>query len=147
LAGLGLLLYKAFSKPKNNQGFKGLGGTITSTMTRKNGIIIHHGIRGQWENSGKTNAEINLKAGTIRIYGERNERTFDRTFRVGDEAEYDSWNMNYLAPIIAIGPKTVTFKKAGNGYPDRRLDLSEFIARNYNLNVEKIKKYNSEYLD
>ena len=143
----GLLGY-IFTRPGKKKDLKGLNGTpTTSIVTKKNGIITHSQIRGMWDNTGNSNADINQSAGTIRIYGLHNDKHFDKTFRIGDEAEYDSWNLSYTAPIVAIGIKTITFKEAGNGYQKRRLDLSQFIWRNWNFNLAKIRKENSEYYD
>src|SRR5688572_5540085 len=62
-------------------------------------------------------AEI-IKNKSIRIFGtypnhKDGPQTFDRTFKVGDIVEYDSYNFSYTGPIVAIGAKTV---KVSNGY-------------------------------
>ena len=81
---------------------------------------------------------------SIRLYGlERNYRKepfeYERTFKLGDTAEYHSYNLSYLGNVIAIGGKTVTID-AGNrrcrlsiyefSWRNRHLDLAKTIARN-----------------
>ncbi|HIK67970.1 MAG TPA: hypothetical protein EYF95_08385 [Flavobacteriales bacterium] len=70
----------------------------------------------------------------------------ERKFRVGDWAEYDSWNLNYLGQIVAITNKTVTIVD----YPDshnpckKRLDLHTFCWRNFSKSVEEKRAANAE---
>ena len=65
------------------------------------------------------------------------------TFKVGDMAEYDSYNLSYYGPIVSITEKTVTIK---DKYFDRkyRLKLDTFAWRNYNFNLEKTVQENFE---
>ena len=66
------------------------------------------------------------------------------TFRVGDTAEYDSYNLHYTGRITKITDKTVTIV----AYPDtrmqktHRLDMHEFCWRNWDFDAERIEKYN-----
>jgi hypothetical protein len=60
------------------------------------------------------------------------------TLRVGDMAEYDSYNLYYTDRIKSITDKTVTFE---NG---RRLRLEEFCWRNWDFNLDEVEKKNQE---
>jgi hypothetical protein len=71
------------------------------------------------------------------------EVKYDVTFHVGDEAEYDSYNLRYIGTIVGIGAKTVTIDP-GYGERKRRLNLSEFSWRNNIGTVEEKKASNSE---
>lgn len=65
------------------------------------------------------------------------------TFKVGDTAEYDSYNLSYCGTILKITPKTVVIKES---HDDRthRLDLHTFSYRNYNFDLQKITARNSD---
>lgn len=65
-----------------------------------------------------------------------------RQFRIGDEAEYDSWNLHYTGRIVSIGKATVTIDP---GYDSkRRLKATDFAWRNWNFNSEEIARRNAE---
>jgi hypothetical protein len=66
-------------------------------------------------------------------------------FQIGDQAEYDSYNLHYLGTITGITEKTITFEVGTARQPEvKRLKIYEFCDRNFNFNLEKIKKYNTE---
>jgi hypothetical protein len=44
---------------------------------------------------------------SVRIFGTDYKGAFDLTFKIGDVAVYDSFNMVYTAKIESIGPKTI----------------------------------------
>ena len=67
---------------------------------------------------------------------------FNKTFKIGDHAEYDSYNLKYVGKIILIGAKSVTIQAYGN--ENHRLDLYHFIWRNWNFVLDEVEKYNSE---
>ena len=85
---------------------------------------------------------------SIRISGVTNRsvsytpKQFDLTFKIGDMAEYDSYNMRYTGKIITIGAKTVTIDARGTGEHTRRLDLRQFCSRNWDFDLEKIRADN-----
>lgn len=79
---------------------------------------------------------------SIRIYGTYNNREFDRTFKVGDTVEFDSYNLIYTNPIMAIKNKYVEVK--GHYDKNERMKLSTFVWRNYDLDLEHISKHNYE---
>jgi hypothetical protein len=60
------------------------------------------------------------------------------TLRVGDIAEYDSYNLSYTDKIKSITDKTISFQ---NG---RRLILEEFCWRNWDFNLIDVQKRNNE---
>jgi len=87
----------------------------------------------------------------VRLYGQEWNHInapvdFDKTFKIGDEAEYDSYNLKYTGKIISIGPGTVTIE----AYPDSnlskkyRLNIYTFSWRNWDFNSKKTAEYNSE---
>lgn len=83
---------------------------------------------------------------SIRLYGTQINRTqgplnFDRTFSIGDQAEYDSYNLDYTGEIVAIGAKTVTVEDHGERY---RLDLYMFAWRNWDFNAKRIFENNAD---
>jgi hypothetical protein len=96
------------------------------------------------------NAEIEPKK-SIRLHGTfknltKGPRVYDLTFKIGDRAEYDSYNFRYTGTIVAIGEKTITIEekyKNGNEHPARhRLSLENFADRNWDFNAEEIDEYN-----
>lgn len=58
--------------------------------------------------------------------------------KIGDFAEYDSYNLSYIDKIKSISNKTITFENK------RRLKLEEFCWRNWDFNLEKVNKSNFE---
>lgn len=64
-------------------------------------------------------------------------------FKIGDIAEYDSWNLVYLGEIVSITEKTVTIQPK---YENKkyRLKLEQFAWRNYDFDLERINKENFE---
>lgn len=85
---------------------------------------------------------------TIRIWGTCTNRVtptaFDRSFKVGDMAEYGSFNLKYNGKILAIGPKTIKIDASSTGGKVRSLDLFEFIDRNWDFDQAKSEAYNAE---
>lgn len=103
----------------------------------------------EWENSRESVVvEIEPKK-SIRIAGEdrncREPRQFAKTFKIGDQAIYDSYNLYYFGTIVGIGPKTVTIN---SGCSDRmkRLNIQQFVSRN-SCDFEARKKHNAEWMD
>jgi hypothetical protein len=104
----------------------------------------------RWE-SEIYNVEIEPKQ-SIRLYGLFKNvygapRPYDITFKIGDSAEYDSYNLKYTGIITSIGAKTVIITDYHNGCatPEaHRLDLAHFANRNWDYDAEKIAAYNRE---
>lgn len=97
---------------------------------------------------GTYHAEV-IGRGSIRIFGVCTNHVsgaqhFDRIFKLGDAAEYDSYNLKYVGNIVAIGPNTVTVKHYHNSATVTRLSLFEFVDRNWNFDEAGHAKYNAE---
>jgi hypothetical protein len=65
-----------------------------------------------------------------------------KRFEVGDEAEYDSFNLSYTGPVVSIGAKTVTLKTSGG--ITKRLKAEEFGWRNWDFDATKTARRNAE---
>ncbi len=83
---------------------------------------------------------------SIRLYGTQIQHLpgpvdFDLTFNIGDQAEYDSYNLDYTGDIIAIGAKTITIEDHGKRH---RLDLHTFAWRNWDFNAQSIFENNCD---
>ena len=80
---------------------------------------------------------------SIRLFGTApGEKTYDITFRIGDEAEYDSYNFAYTGKIVSIGEKMIGIQ------PDRskrvhRLDIAYFADRNWDFDAAAIAERNA----
>ena len=66
-----------------------------------------------------------------------------------DVVEYDSWNLTYTGRIHKLGPKTISVDE--NGSYDhisevriKRMNLYEFVWRNYNFDVAEAARSNHE---
>jgi hypothetical protein len=78
---------------------------------------------------------------TVAIY--KNGK-FTRSFIVGDEAEYDSYNLRYTGTITKITEKCVTIVAYPNSSMAKahRLDMNTFCWRNWDFDAEKTAAYN-----
>ena len=65
---------------------------------------------------------------------------YSNTFKIGDVAEYDSYNLSYTAEIVSITEKTVTFDNRGKR---RRIKLHEFDWRNWDFDAAKTAEQNA----
>jgi hypothetical protein len=84
----------------------------------------------------------------IRIYGSYSNHVngpvdYDITFKIGDRAEYDSYNLKYVGDIVAIGPKTVTIKHYAHSDEKSRLDFGKFAWRNWDFDAQETSDYNA----
>ena len=97
----------------------------------------------------KDGSEITL-FGETEVYGnyggQRQYRPYSVTFKLGDSAEYDSYNLIYLGTITKITEKAVTIVAyhGTRNAETHRLDLYKFARKNYKFDLEKIQKHNSE---
>jgi len=66
----------------------------------------------------------------------------EQTFNVGDQAEYDSYNLSYYGPIQSITKKNVIVKDTCG--KNRRLPFQAFHWRNISFNVHKKSAENSD---
>ena len=65
------------------------------------------------------------------------------TFKIGDQAEYGSYNLSYYGAIKSITEKTVTIvPRFGGG--SRRLKLDTFAWRNYNFDLDRTIAENAD---
>lgn len=97
------------------------------------------------ETQNRYNAEITPKK-EIRIFGiyctyVKGDQVFDKTFRIGDEAEYDSYNLIYTGKIVSIGNKTITIESHGEKH---RLTIYNFSRKNWDFDQARIAKHNTE---
>tara|TARA_R110000796_G_scaffold84556_2_gene184228 strand:- start:1045 stop:1416 length:372 start_codon:yes stop_codon:yes gene_type:complete len=89
-----------------------------------------------------------VKGSSIRIHGidannVRGPQSFDRTYQLGDDAVYDSYNMVYTGEIVSITDKTVTIDTRSTGGRTKRLPLAVFVARNHGWDLVKVAKHNA----
>jgi hypothetical protein len=77
----------------------------------------------------------NMEAGEVR---------YARTFRIGEIAEWGSYNLSYMGTIVAIGRKTVTIEDHGSKH---RLALAKFAWRNRHFNAEAAQRQNAAWMD
>lgn len=75
----------------------------------------------------------------------RSGATYHNTFKVGDIAEYGSFNLVYMGPIVSITEKTVSIKTTGDVI--KRLDMARFIQINRDFDYAAASKRNSEWTD
>lgn len=83
----------------------------------------------------------------IEIFKEKNGAISPcAVFELGDEAEYDSYNLHYTGYITSISDKTVTIEKTygRNDVKKHRLHIYEFCWRNYNFDAVAIREKNKE---
>lgn len=81
------------------------------------------------------------KSITIVRYDNNGEVYMENHFHIGDEAEYDSFNLQYTGEIVKITEKAVTITNHGRNY---RLDLHKFAWRNIDFDAEEVAKKNAE---
>lgn len=105
----------------------------------------HKGQEYTMENAvGKADVQAHVVRGkSIRLVGRYNNKDVDITFKVGDMAEYDSYNLHYLGEIKQITDKAVTIEPEYSGRT-RRLDLHTFMWRNHDFDLEQTRKSNTE---
>lgn len=72
-----------------------------------------------------------------------------REFKVGDMAEYGSYNLVYYGPVKSITAKTVVIghMNAAPGQPAHRLTIGAFVEKNHDFDLAKARKRNDEYMD
>lgn len=78
---------------------------------------------------------------SITLYGMKDNQPYSKTFKIGDEAEYDSYNLSYIGTITSITEKRVVIR---HGQEKHSLDLYTFNWRNRNFDLERARKENAE---
>lgn len=145
--------------------------TVTVTNVRSKDVT-RFGVKHEGEAAVGHNLEIVVGV-SVRLFGTENNRyvkdasgrmvpgsfEYSRTFKVGDAAEYDSFNLSYVGTITAITEKTITicesnFCKCGCSLGScsrgcttgkaHRLDLSEFSRRNKHFDAQETAERNHE---
>lgn len=86
---------------------------------------------------------------SIRLYGIETNRVggpapYDRTFKIGDEVEYHSYNLSYTGRITSITAKNVSVQD--DHMKTVRLDLYTFSWRNRDLDLAKVSARNADTL-
>lgn len=69
----------------------------------------------------------------------------ERSFAVGDQAEYDSYNLVYYGPIRSITARTVTIDGAWKG--TKRLTIARFVAKNCDFDLAAAQERNANWSD
>ena len=83
----------------------------------------------------------------VEIHTRRGEDVTNVTkFRVGDPAEYDSFNLKYIGVIKSITAKTVTVQPRGDRSA-KRMKLEQFSWRNADFNLDRITRENAETMN
>lgn len=88
---------------------------------------------------------------SIRLFGtvREGERSFSRTFELGDPAEYDSYNVSYVGKIKAIAPNTVSIvSDEGTSHEKtHRLNLENFERRNWDFSEARARQRNRDWYE
>lgn len=88
---------------------------------------------------------------SIRLYGHdckgncQEKTPYDITFKIGDKAEYDSYNLHYIGVIEGITEKRVRIRDDSGRI--HQLEMADFSWRNRNFDLAKLEKANAEWLD
>lgn len=87
----------------------------------------------------KTEYAVDINPGkSITIYRNGQAQT---SFRLGDTAEFDSFNLSYTGRITGISPKTIVIEQYGTRH---KLNLYEFCWRNWDFDAVKTAARNAE---
>jgi hypothetical protein len=70
-----------------------------------------------------------------------------KEFKVGDQAEYDSYNLVYYAPIESITAKTVVVAGYRPDTQKHRLTIAKFVEKNRDFDLAKARRRNDEWSD
>lgn len=140
------------------EGVEGVPGSFSQIMTRatKRGGTVRESepVKNSYAlvNPGESVTLIGTRTESVSTKGEDGrftyaivEKPYVCIFKVGDVAEYDSWNMSYYGTITSIGPKSVTIVK-DSGKRTARLDLERFSFRNSRFDLEKAVERNHDVM-
>lgn len=127
------------------KGVEGMDGTFGPVVTRE-----HRHAGKVYPSEVVPNAYAFISARkSIMLIGTRETTTGTKpyvfTFTIGEVAEYDSYNMSYYGPILAIGEKTVTIAK-GDGEGKARLSIEDFSRRNSRFDLDKARARNVDVM-
>lgn len=97
-------------------------------------------IKVEIENSGWQKSKVTLEIvrnKSIRMISDNyNGKALDKSFSIGEMAEYDSYNLSYYGEIVGITEKSVTIQERWSTRK-RRLKLDTFIWRNRDFDLAK----------
>ena len=79
---------------------------------------------------------------TIPAFHTLPQETHDVAFKIGDKAEYGSYNLIYYGKIVSITEKTVTIDDGYSG-KKHRLSLAEFAWRNDRFDLARVAQENA----
>lgn len=117
------------------------GANTIQVTRRKSKRYVH----GYGEEKTDMYAEVERNK-SIRIFGRYSGNTyFDKTFKMGDQAEYHSYNLTYTGKIIQISDKCITVRTSSS--TTRRLDLHTFCWRNHDFDLQAIADRNARWSD
>jgi hypothetical protein len=130
-----------------------------STVSTENGVTVYRNIKDRDHKRGGKVTEGRVCRGQhaaveagkqITLWGvDRNNvkgfRPYRIEFKIGDAAEYDSFNLSYTGTIVAIGAKTVSIQHERGG-KITRLSIHEFSWRNNDFDAVKIAEQNSDMM-
>ena len=116
------------------------------SKSRKVHGIVHPG-------AAEKGANAEIEPGVfIRLFGTRypgtpNAHAYARTFKLGDLAEHDSYNLSYYGRIVAITEKSISIEDGRGNRPSlRRLDVHAFNWRNWNFDRTQAANRNFDVL-
>jgi hypothetical protein len=72
-------------------------------------------------------------------------RIEEKTFMVGQAAEFDSYNLVYYGSIESISAKTVVVDGSHRG--SKRLTIGAFVEKNHDFDLAKAQKRNNDWSD
>ena len=103
-------------------------------------------------NAGPSLTAAVVTAGeSIRTVGIKHTHTgrvvLAKEYRVGDMAEYGSYNLTYYGPIKSITAKTVTVSERYGNPRTKRLKVADFVQRNYDFDLAAAQERNANFMD
>lgn len=113
------------TRRRGNQVYPGQSNGLKATVGKRNGVKF-----------------IRLFGNYVGWQGSQG-KPVDRTFKVGDTVEYDSYNLRYLGVITNITDKRVTVQPR-YGSATKSMDLHSFSWRNYNFDLEEANEENAQ---
>ena len=95
-------------------------------------------------NMGYTSYNVSIVPGKSITVQRKDEQPNE--FRIGDEAEYDSYNLKYTGKITSITEKTVTIQPKYDN-KKRRLKIDSFAWRNWDFDSIKVAEQNFDTMN
>ena len=95
-------------------------------------------------NMGYTSYNVSIVSGKSIKVQRKDEQP--KEFHIGDEAEYDSYNLKYTGIITSITEKTVTIQPKYDN-KKRRLKIDSFVWRNWDFDSIKVAEQNFDTMN